>query len=511
MKETIGRYSILRRLGSGGMAEVFLASLSGDDGFEKRVALKRIHEELQLDPSYVRAFADEARLVAQLNHPNIVQVFSFENDGSASFLVMEYVEGLPLSRAVRLARGQEIELSPAAVIAVGVQVCEALAYAHEATAYDGSAMHIVHRDIKPANLMVTPQGQIKVTDFGVARAATHLHHTATGSGKGTLAYMAPEQLRQGGIGPEADIFALGVVLFELLSGHLLFELQDLAEFLERRKQGFRTVDVEEVRRILPELAPVLERALASEPADRYASAREMEAALRALPAFEGMEPLRHWVRHLALVAGTSDGVRQGGPPETIVPPPSESPKTNFLARAGAPAVLGLGVLLLMALMIWRPWEDTPLPEVQTDEAIVEVAASDVTPAPEPTPAVAPLEPVTPEPTPEPATPKPTPAPIVPTPTPTPTTEAVAAAPTPTGSGQLNVRVDPWGSIFIDDVVQDLEGSLQNHEVDLGTHTIRVVPNDGTPPESRAISLTEDGEHQKWSFRYVDGAWQVKTR
>jgi len=433
MTEEIGRYKVLRRLGAGGMAEVFLASFSGDEGFEKRVAIKRILPDWAVDPARVQAFADEARLVAQLSHPNIVQVFSFEHDGTSHYLVMEYVDGLPLSRAVQLGRGQSLSLGSAAVVDVGIQVCDGLAYAHAATTYDGDPMHIVHRDIKPANLMLTPRGQVKITDFGVARATTNLHHTITGSGKGTLAYMAPEQLDGRLVGPPADLFALGTVLFELATGEFLFEPTELALFMERRREGVREQDIEKLSAVAPELVEVAQRCLALDPADRYGDAEEMGQALRELPVTKGRQQLNEWVNRLTLTEVTLDGsepsVSAGGgrqptladavvplsgggsvPPTVTAnrapgldehaptaayrPPPSETvvdshpavqvtPPPDTAAPAAAPSrlytvapwVLLAAVVLVALLVIWKPWDGDPEPAVDSTPSPTETTPS----------------------------------------------------------------------------------------------------------------------------------------
>lgn len=557
MNETIGRYRILRRLGVGGMAEVYLASSSGQKGFEKRVAIKRIHADLSEDPAYVQLFADEARLVAQLSHPNIVQVFEFEHDGRAHFLVMEYVEGLPLSKALRLARDQGLDLPPAAVVAIGVQVCDALSYAHTALAYDQTPMDIVHRDIKPANLMLTSQGQIKVADFGIARAATNLHQTMTGSAKGTPAYMAPEQLEGKAAGPPADLFSLGSVLYELITGELLFDITELSKFMERRVEGFRSIDRARVFNVAPELVPVIERSLALEPEDRFASAREMAEALRALNTYRGPEPLAQWSARLTISTGTLDGVpvpapgrkhqsptladpelqaesgaggtpaSPGGmvypdmavrPPES--PPPRDPDESSPMGRLAIP-VIGVAILCLIGLLWWRPWAPAvgpgiPEERITADQTPGDGIATVENPAPTPgtaelaTPETETAEPVTAEPaTPEPATPEPAteaPTPAVENPTPD---EPPTEEPAVTGSGFLTVTTTPWAMISIDEVERGSPGSLVNLKLSLGEHSVRVSRQDlAIPDRVITVTLTQQGEKQTWNFREQDGAWQA---
>ena len=551
MTQTIGSYEVLGRLGSGGMAEVFLARSVGEEGFEKRVAIKRMHPDLCREDSHVQTFADEARLVAQLSHPNIVHVYAFERDGPSHFLVMEYIKGVTLARALQKAHEQRTDIPPDAAAAIGVQVCDALAYAHSARTYDGVPMHIVHRDIKPANVMLTSRGQVKITDFGVARATTNLHQTVPGTGKGTLAYMAPEQLEGENIGPHSDLFSLGVVLFELFAGRRLFEDTGLSKFLERRKEGVRDADYALLRTRLADAVPVLEQSLAHDPADRFPDAAAMGDALRALPCFRGRGVIEGWLHDVgareepmdALVTTlTSQGVRAA----TLVDSPSASgrpqgeategyaiaslssprkpsafssvaEKTRRLPLPGGtrlPLLLAAAVAIVGLITLWPPCGEPIDPSAVAGEegvtegspAVGEVGDTEIS---EPTtpvahegtdPTPAEVEPVTasqPEP--------PTEATLPEDPTP----EVAEAA---TGTASLFVTTDPWGEIYVDEQLRATEGLLQNLQVDLGTHRIRVVPADGATPEGFfEIEAGEDGEQLRWRFEYNDDSWHARHR
>jgi serine/threonine protein kinase len=546
--QTIGSYEVLGRLGSGGMAEVFLARSVGEEGFEKRVAIKRMHPDLCREDSHIQTFADEARLVAQLNHPNIVHVYAFERDGPSHYLVMEYIKGVTLARAVQKAHEQRMDIPADVAAAIGVQVCDALAYAHSARTYDGEPMHIVHRDIKPANVMLTSRGQVKITDFGVARATTNLHQTLPGTGKGTLAYMAPEQLEGENIGPHSDLFSLGVVLFELFAGRRLFEDTGLSKFLERRKEGVREADYALLRAQLADSVPVLEQSLAHDPAGRFPDAAAMGDALRALPCFRGRGVIEGWLQEVgareepmdALVTTlTSQGIRAA----TLVDSPgstgrprgnaTEGYTTTSLSSPGSPAspttvtdrirllplrgtrlplLLAAAVAIVGLITLWPPCGEDGSTVAGEELVTATVADGGETGGTENVEPVTPLEPDPPEPTPaevEPVTAAQLDPPNDPTPPEDPTPAVVEMA---IGTASLTVTTDPWGEIYVDEQLRATEGLLQNLQVDLGTHRIRVVPADGATPEGYfEIEVGEDGEQLRWRFEYHDDSWHARHR
>ncbi|MHB8420716.1 MAG: serine/threonine-protein kinase [Myxococcales bacterium] len=218
------RYTLLRKIATGGMAEVFLAEQTGAGGFKKRVAIKRILPAFAEDPKFVEMFLDEARVAAMFHHPNLIQIYELGDVDGLLSLVMEYVRGLSLSellkRAVALG-APPIELGVAARIVA--QAAEGLHYAHEFQDPDsGQALELVHRDVSPQNILISKEGIVKVMDFGIAKAAGQMHHTSTGTLKGKLAYMPPEQLNGKPLDRRADVWALGVVLYELLAGRRPF-------------------------------------------------------------------------------------------------------------------------------------------------------------------------------------------------------------------------------------------------------------------------------------------------
>ena len=261
-----GRYRLEGRLGFGGMSTVHVAT---DQRLERRVAVKLLAEHLADDPTFVSRFQREAQAAARLVHPNIVQVFdSGQDEGSGQyFIVMEYIEG---SSCAEILRDQSwIEVDEA--IAIIDQACEGLHYAHR--------HGVVHRDVKPGNLLRAREGEVKLADFGIAKATEQSSITQVGSVLGTAAYLAPEQARGEEAGPRADLYALGVVTYQLISGRLPYEASSLTELALKQQQETPAMLDTLVAAVTPELADAVAIALAVDPADRYQTAREMGRAL----------------------------------------------------------------------------------------------------------------------------------------------------------------------------------------------------------------------------------------
>ncbi|MBK7864566.1 MAG: serine/threonine protein kinase [Archangiaceae bacterium] len=220
----LGRYQLIKKLATGGMAEVFLASADGPGGFSKQLVVKRILPHYADNPQFVQMFLSEAKLAAQLNHPNVVQVFDFGQVGRDYFLAMEFVDGMNLRTLNRMHRNMYGPMPMAACARMISQACEGLAYAHGfRDPKTGKPVNLVHRDISPDNLIISKHGAVKVLDFGIAKAETQVHKTTTGMLKGKMAYMPPEQLQREVLDQRVDVYALGVVLFELLAGSLPFD------------------------------------------------------------------------------------------------------------------------------------------------------------------------------------------------------------------------------------------------------------------------------------------------
>lgn len=275
--ERIGKYRILARLGQGGMARVMLTMADGPHGFHKLLVVKELRDELAHDPEFLTMFLDEARIAARLNHPNIVQTYEIGSDGDRYFIAMEYLEGQPLNAVYRrLGRANipvEVHLRILADVLAGLE------HAHGLADFDGTPLGVVHRDVSPQNVFVTYEGQVKLVDFGIAKVAGAATTTQEGVLKGKIAYIAPEQARCDTVDARADLFTVGLMLWEALAGRRLVVREDQTSVLARRINGqdplIRTV----VPDLDPELAAICDRAMASRPEDRFQTAREFHDAL----------------------------------------------------------------------------------------------------------------------------------------------------------------------------------------------------------------------------------------
>ena len=280
----LGRYSLIRRLAVGGMAELFLARSTGSYGFEKLVVLKRILPSFAENPAFTQMFLGEARLAAGLDHPNIAHVFDFGEYDGALYFTMEYVRGRDVRQLVREARDQNKPLPLAVVIHIIVGMLAGLHHAHEHRDPQGRPLQIVHRDISPANALVTYEGDVKLVDFGIAKAAALGPATVGGSLKGKISYMSPEQCRGEALDRRSDLFSIGTLLWELTVGKRLFGLNNATNELTL----LRTIDEANVprpREVVPsypaELEAIVLRSLARDPADRFQTALEFRVALEA--------------------------------------------------------------------------------------------------------------------------------------------------------------------------------------------------------------------------------------
>ncbi|HZI12312.1 MAG TPA: serine/threonine-protein kinase [Myxococcus sp.] len=276
----LGKYQLIRKLAVGGMAEVYLAKAAGPGGFEKTLVLKRILPHLVEDSSFVEMFLAEARLAAGLNHPHIVQIFDFGEAEGSYFLAMEYIDGPNLRRWERQAASKGLKLPPAICAKVVASAAEGLAFAHEfKDPATGKPLGLIHRDVSPDNILVSRQGAVKVVDFGIAKAAGQKHRTQTGIVKGKVAYMPPEQVTGEVLDRRVDVYALGVVLYELLTGRLPFEASNELNLMKSILAD-PGVPATRYRPDLPRvLQSILATALAKERKDRYPDCRALQTDL----------------------------------------------------------------------------------------------------------------------------------------------------------------------------------------------------------------------------------------
>jgi len=275
-----GRYLLLDHIATGGMAEVFRAKTFGVEGFERMVAIKRILSNLAYDADFLNMFIDEARIAVQLTHANIVQIYELGRHEEQHYIAMEYVFGRDLRQILEHFReeGRYIPLPAAAFIAA--RMCEGLDYAHRKTDPGGRPLGVVHRDVSPQNILVSFDGAVKITDFGIAKAKDRVSKTEAGVLKGKLGYMSPDQMRGLNIDQRSDIFSAGILLFEMVTGSRLFQGESDFSTMER----VRAAKVPPPSKVNPRITPAFERvilkALTVERENRYQWASELKADLQ---------------------------------------------------------------------------------------------------------------------------------------------------------------------------------------------------------------------------------------
>ena len=286
------------------MAEVFQAKRKGVEGFEKIVAVKRILPHLSTNKGFVEMFINEAKMVAGLSHPNIVQIFELGKIDDSYFIAMEFVDGMDLRTILTRVREKGIipDVDLAALIAS--KLGSALEYAHRQCDAEGKPLRIVHRDVSPQNILISNEGEVKLVDFGIAKAAIKASHTDSGSLRGKLLYMSPEQAWGRAIDNRSDIFSLGVVLFEMLTGRTLFTGDSEMSILERVREA-RIIPPSTLNPAVPiELEAVVTRALRKDPEDRYPDASEMlvhlDTYLRRRPAVGSADLARFLRSHFEI-------------------------------------------------------------------------------------------------------------------------------------------------------------------------------------------------------------------
>ena len=343
-----GRYQIEDRLGHGGMATVYKAT---DPNLKRVVAIKMIHPHLATDAEFLRRFKEEATAVAQLRHPNIVQVYDYNADGQNNYIVFEYVAGETLQdRMTRLHKsGRQLSIDKA--VSVATQMAEALAYAHN--------RGMIHRDIKPANIMIDVHDQSILTDFGIVKIMGGTQHTATGATLGTAQYMSPEQIKGGQVDARCDIYSLGVTLFEMVSGRRPFEAES-AMTLMMMHINDPVPDLSQLRPDVPAgLAVIIEKALAKEPGWRYQSADEFLIALKALSgdpaavaaaAAIATPPIAAATIIPPVAAASTVAASETPVSQTAVPPIAAPPSTDSSKRPPIPVIIG-GIMLLCVLLM----------------------------------------------------------------------------------------------------------------------------------------------------------------
>lgn len=412
----LGRYELIRRLAVGGMGEVFLARQVGVGGFSRLAIVKTLLPELAASPAAVQDFLDEARLSAILNHPNIVSVFDVGEHDGTYFIAMEYVEGADLAALRRAAAERGVGIPYMLIARIGADAARALDHAHTQRVVDGQRMAVVHRDVSPQNLMVRLDGVTKVVDFGIAKVSSRGSRTATGQVKGKVRYLAPEQLTEQATDPRSDQYALGVVLWELATGRLLYEGHN--EFM--LMQRIAREQVPAPRTLVPalprDLDAIIYQMTSNERARRFATCGAAADAIDAFLAREsevsGPAAISGWLRDLvgaAVAARTADLTPAAAAelPRPVGAPTGDTNTTKIVTspagrRSSAPLVAAaLAVTTVAALgivmVLVRP-QPAPSPAPVAPAPVV--AAAPVAVAPEvpaaPSPAAPAVDPPAPD-------------------------------------------------------------------------------------------------------------------
>lgn len=332
------RYRVVEKLESGGMAEVFRAESEGLQGFRKQVAIKRVLPHLSEKKKFIAMFLDEARLSAQLSHSNCVQVFDIGVGDNAFFIVMEYVDGANLKGIAESVKKQGKDFPVPAAAWVAHEICKGLSYAHELTDQNGMPMNLVHRDMSPPNVLVTKYGEVKIVDFGLAKASSQLEKSEPGIIKGKFSYLSPEAALGQEVDKRTDIFAVGIILWELLAGQRLF-LGDTDFQTVKKVQVAQVPPISQInRKVPPELERIVNKALAKDMLARYGTSRELGQDLSRFM-FSYGEPISSY-DIATIVQGTMREKQRVRPPQgSIIDKLIEEALFEFtsLKEDGAPA------------------------------------------------------------------------------------------------------------------------------------------------------------------------------
>jgi TonB family protein len=338
--ERFGQYTLLERIAVGGMAEVWKARMRGVEGFQKTVAIKRILPHMTDNAEFVGMFIDEAKLAAQLTHPNIVHIYDLGKLGRDYYIAMEYVDGRDLRSLLNAGRRKGMPLPLGLSLLIAARVASALDYAHRKRDFEDQELGLVHRDVSPQNVLLTGDGDVKLCDFGIAKAVSKASQTQMGALKGKLQYMSPEQAWGRPVDSRSDLFSLGAVLFEMVTGERLFTGESEISVLESVRQG-HTRRPSQVDPAVPrEVDEIVARALGIDPKDRFQSAGEMkqrlEAALSALAPATSPTDLGLYIRRV-MEPGTVERAEPLAPPPAPSPWPAEPPAATPFAAAAPPA------------------------------------------------------------------------------------------------------------------------------------------------------------------------------
>ena len=332
MPKAVGRYQIVDRLAVGGMAELFKATLTGDHGFEKLVAIKKILPHLATDRSFVEMFIDEARITARLDHRHIVQVFELGTDADTPYIAMQYVDGLDVLALLRECARTQIRLPADLAALIARDVLDALDYAHHAVDSAGRPLGIIHRDISPGNVLLSWRGDVKLTDFGIARAAERRHKTEAGTLKGKYGYMSPEQVSGSEVDTRSDLFSVGILLAEMVMARRLFTSTNDLDILLMVRDA-RLDRLHKYAAEFPvELRVLTTRALQRRPEDRWQTAATFRDALDEWLRRTTRVSARHLAALLGQVINAPTAHLHGDGAGVVAPPSDEGALSGPMTR-----------------------------------------------------------------------------------------------------------------------------------------------------------------------------------
>ncbi len=375
----VGKYQLVRKLAVGGMAEVFLAKVAGPMGFEKEVVVKRILPHLAQEDGFMEMFLTEARLAARLNHPNIVQIFDFGQAAGSYYLAMEYIDGLNLRALMKRVTTLKMALSPVLCSKLIATACEGLAFAHDLRDPNtGLHLGLIHRDVSLDNILLSRQGAVKIVDFGIAKVADQSHRTLTGVVKGKLSYMAPEQIRAKPLDHRVDVYALGVVFYEMLTGRKPFNATTEASMAQAILSEPPVPAVERRPDLPKAVSRILDRALAKEREHRYPDCRAFQSDLEDYILSTGKKVGAH---RIALFVSKMMEVT----PEEPSAPPADAP------RVTPPPPPRLTPPPPPRLALQSQQDETLPPSPQKDETLPPSSPRRASPAPRPGQAITKVE------------------------------------------------------------------------------------------------------------------------
>lgn len=450
LPHTHGRYRLIERIAQGGMAEIYLAEYQGDGGFSRFLAVKRILPEWTQDPQFTKMLQDEAKLLVNLQHQNIVQVFELGDDNGIFYISMEYVDGVDVRRLLNELRLRCEKLPPKFVYWMVSDVLRALAFAHSRVTNDGQPFGIVHRDISPQNILIARHGEVKVADFGIAKGRHRDEQTSAGQLKGKFAYMSPEQARGESIDSRSDLFSVGILFFEMLTGTRLFDGDSDMDVLHKVQEVIIPDGWE--REVAPEVRAILRKCLRKNPGERFQTAEEMLTALSHYTMKIGCQIFGfEFAPYLERLFPSQRGKKSA---ETIVEvvSPKKNVSRGVRGRKWAPRVLP--VVIAVGILAMLSHTGVPRDSVVASSQNVPTAIAQATPALVSTP-VAILPPTSVSP--------PVPAPV-----------AVSKKPivSKVEKGKLSVQVRPWGYVTIPGVMTHRESPV-TVSLNGGEYQIRV--------------------------------------